>query len=69
MKATNLKNIIGYRNGRTFYNCGKKRRIYKYIPAGWRFLHSFMTTPLELLTICNGKSFFSGERKIAFIYK
>lgn len=69
MKAMNFKNVIGYRNGRTFYNRGKKYRIYKNIPAGWRVLHPCMTTPLALLTICNGKSFFSGERKIAFIYK
>lgn len=69
MKATNLKNTIGYRNGRTFYNRGKKCRIYKYIPVGWRILHARMTTPLGLITICNGKSFFSSDRKIAFIYK
>lgn len=63
-----VKNCIAYRNGYMHVKNNLKRiRVYRDMPKGWKVAIGSLTAPVSTIGITNGKSFFSGKRKSAFL--
>lgn len=47
----------------------KDVELYTSMPLGWKKMIGALTAPRGSIWICNGKSYFSGERKTALLVK
>lgn len=47
----------------------KDVELYTDMPSGWKKIVGAVTAPRGSIWICNGKSYFSGQRKKALLVK